>query len=346
MKPATQKIINDVLAAEHRAIKVQTMDEVEIPDFVNHPIDTGIPALNQLFGGNGIVPSQVITLDAYRGSGKTTMLLQMLDRMVDVMDDYNAVFISKEEPAYQVKRTAKRIGLTRPMQLIGDDQDVFLEDVVDLMEDYDLIVVDSYSCLDAMTPGLGRDTTKMEVLKKAAKTLGTAVILVLHQTKSGAEKGGSDIAHKGDTCISLSAGDVESFGEEVRIFTVTKNRFGACGKSLFRFGRNGYDFESPVEEAVNNDANRNEYASAQQKRPIERKAILKLMAELEERNEFLTLSTLSICIDDEDEAAFGRHERHLKQMDMIGGSGHVMKVGRGKSAHWELTDKGRDALKA
>jgi len=151
----------------------------------------------------------------------------------------------------------------------------------------------------------------------------------------------------GDTCISIGKGDIESFGEDVRIFEVTKNRFGGCGKLLLRMGITGYDFSRPIEETVHNDFNKGEHKSAQQKRSGERKAILKLMWELESKNEYLTLSNLCLCIDDEsDESVFGRHERHLKAMEVEGGTGHVNKVGRGRKAYWHLTDKGRDNFTA
>jgi len=309
---------------------------------MDDPMTTGVPCLDELFGGDGIIRSQVITLDAYRGSGKTTMLLQMLDSMTVNNFDAEVLFVSREEPDFQLRKTSRRLGLNSSLKIVGDEEDVYLDDIVTLMDEYDLIVVDSYSCLK---PRDGRmsDENKMDILKKAAKSKECAIILVLHQTKSGAEKGGSSVGHMGDTCISISRGDIESFGEDVRIFEVTKNRFGGCGKTLLRITREGFNF-TPIEESVNNDYNKYQNVSAQQKRPLERKAILKLMGELEEKEEYLTSETLSICIDDEDEAAFGRHERHLKQMDMVGGSGHVMKIGRGRSAHWELTDKGRESF--
>lgn len=325
-------------------INIKSLNTVEVPAFMDDPMSTGIKCLDELFGGDGIIRSQVVTLDAYRGSGKTTMLLQMLDSMTVHNFDARSLYVSREEPDFQLRKTSRRLGLNSGLNVVGDEEDVYLDDIVFLMDHYDIIVVDSYSCLK---PREGRlsDEGKMDILKKAAKSKECAIILVLHQTKSGSEKGGSSVGHMGDTCISISKGDIESFGEDVRILEVTKNRFGGCGKTLLRIGRNGYDF-NPIEETVNNDYNKGENMSAQKKRPFERKAILKLMSELEEKDEYLTLDTLSLCVEEEDDAAFGRHERHLKHMDMNGGSGHVMKIGRGSKAHWELTDKGRESLKA
>jgi len=323
---------------------IKTLDAIDVPAFMDDPMSTGIKCLDELFGGEGIIRSQVVTLDAYRGSGKTTMLLQMLDSMTAQNLDARSLFVSREEPDFQLKKTSRRLGLKSALNIVGDEEDVYLEDILELMDDYDVIAVDSYSCL-RVREGRMSDENKMDVLKKAAKSKECAVILVLHQTKSGAEKGGSSVGHMGDTCISISCGDIEAFGEDMRIFEVTKNRFGGCGKTLLRIGRNGYDFTAPIEETVNNDGNKMEGGQRAERKRREVKAILKLMNELEDVGDYLTLNSLDLCIEDgTDDAAFGRHHRLLKELT---NKGMIMNIGGfGKKGHYELTDKGRDHLEA
>jgi len=160
------------------------LNEIQVPEFMNMPMSTGISCINELFGGDGIIRSQVITLDAYRGSGKTTMLLQVADNMHLTNLDAKVLFVSREEPNFQLRKTAKRLNLNSSMSVIGDEVDVYLEDIVDAMDHHDLIIVDSYSCLKSNS-GRMSDEGKMDIIKKAAKEKECAIILVRHQTKNG-----------------------------------------------------------------------------------------------------------------------------------------------------------------
>jgi hypothetical protein len=76
----------------------------------------------------------------------------------------------------------------------------------------------------------------------------------------------------------------------------------------------------------------------------ERKLLLRFMSELEKTGRYLTYPDIGAVIKDEsDTAAFGRNERHLKEMEK---QGLILKVGRGKEAHWELTEASKERLGA
>lgn len=325
---------------------IKNLDHISVPDFLRNPMSTGIEVIDTLINGTGPVRSQLITLDASRGSGKTTLLLQIFDSMANTLEDSRTLYISREEPAYQLKNSANRLHLTSAMEIVGDETDVYLEDVINIMDDYDIIALDSFSCLESRDVGFN-DKARIKLLKQAAKEKECCVVLILHQTKGGESKGSSDIEHMVDTCISIARGDDETFGcPDVRILTVKKNRFGSCGDIILQLKRNGWDFDNPLDNAVNNEANKKEAnLSPQAKKPAELKLILKFMKELEVQGKRLTLEDINCVIPEgEDDSAFGRFSRH---MTFLCDQGLVLKFGdrrRGETINWELTQKGRDRV--
>ena len=320
---------------------IKTLDQISVPDFLDMPMDTGIPIMNELINGSGPLRSQVITLDAFRGSGKTTLLLQMMDSMMQQTDMVRALFVSQEEPDFQLKKAARRLGLVSALPVIGDDETVYLEDICTLTETHDIIVVDSYSCVESRS-GIKGDKKRMRLLKDAAKQNACAVILVLHQTKSGREKGGSDVGHMGDTCISMIRGDEETYGTDgVRILKLTKNRFGAMGEVTLKLTRSGWDFLTPIEAKVNNDANRTESNTKSAQMRQEREVLLRFMWELSRAGKKMYKDEIFAVIDDDDPAAFDRHLRHLKQFES---AGLVITYGRAAERCWELTKAGRSKI--
>ena len=328
--------------------KITDLDTVDVPDFYFEPMTTGFEVTDQLFGGEGLIKSQVITFDAPRGSGKTTLFLQILDKMSEASPTTKTVYISQEEPEFQLAFKKRKLGLMRKLQVIGDEHEVDLDDLCELTETHDLIIVDSYSCVDDGTEEQLTEKERIRILKRAAKANVCTIVLILHQTKDGKSKGDSSIEHMGDTCMSIARVDIEEYGENVRKLYTTKNRFGCEGEALIKLTNNGFDLDSPIVSDVNNDenvaANNRVKNTAQALKPRENLAILEECIRLETEDYKMKLDSLATLVEDfewADDKTFKRCHRHLDHMEQ---EGYLLKVGRGKKAHWEITDKGRERL--
>ena len=52
--------------------------EVQVPEIYNRRFLTGIEDLDELFGGQGFLPGQLLSIAAGAGTGKSSFLLQMM----------------------------------------------------------------------------------------------------------------------------------------------------------------------------------------------------------------------------------------------------------------------------
>jgi predicted ATP-dependent serine protease len=310
------------------AIAVQSLNSIEVPEWMNENISCGIPVMDTFINGEGPHPGQVITVSASRGTGKTTLLLQVLNGIAKANPHLPLLYVSLEEPSFQLKKTATRIGVDQNIGIIGDDVELSLENFVKFLPDYKVVVLDSFSLLKG--DEYMSDGAKMKYLKDAAKDAQSILVVVLHQTKDGVSKGSSDIEHLVDTVIDIDRADEETFGDDkTRILKMDKNRFGACGQVILKLERDGWDFENPVDAKVMNEENKSEARNTPQaKKPKELKDILELV----KSKGRIAFSDLSDLIPSDDSAAVGRFERHLKELEKYG---KVIKIGRGTQAVWE-----------
>jgi predicted ATP-dependent serine protease len=310
-------------------IAPQSLNSIEVPDWMHESIPSGIHVLDEFINGEGLHPGQVVTVSASRGTGKTTLLLQLLNGQAKSNPYTSVLYVSREEPAYQLKKTAQRVGVDQNIAVVGDETELTLEEFVQTIPNYKVVVLDSFSLLKA--DEFMNDGAKMKLLKDAAKKHQVAMVIVLHQTKDGNSKGSSDIEHLADTVIDIERADPETFGDDkTRILKMDKNRFGSCGQIILKLERTGWDFDNPVDESVNNDANKTENTrnTPQAKKPKELADIMKVAME---KTRF-TFSDISHLIPSEEGAAIGRFERHLKELEKFG---KVISIGRGKDKVWE-----------
>lgn len=309
-------------------VAIQSLNTIEVPEWMSESIPCGIEVLDNYINGEGLHPGQVLSVSASRGTGKTTLLLQMLNGISKTNAGASVLYVSLEEPSFQLKKTAKRINLDQNIHVIGDESEIKFTEFTKLLEGYKVVVLDSFSLLkDAEYMS---DGAKMKLLKDAAKASQTALVVVLHQTKDGNSKGSSDIEHLVDTVIDIERGDEETFGDDkTRILKMDKNRFGACGQIILRLERTGWDFDNPVDAKEMNAENKVARNSPQAKKPKELADIMELV----KTKTRIAFSDLSSLIPSDDSAAVGRFERHLKELERYG---KLIKIGRGKDAVWEI----------
>ena len=204
---------------------IQTIDE----DESSGRLLTGISDFDDVLGG-GILPGAVILLAGQPGIGKSTLLLQVT---AHIAKDSPVLYVSGEESAGQVKLRAKRLGAATNEQL-DFASSTSANDISATIRDgkYKLVVVDSIQTLtlDDVTsaPGtVSQITNSSNVLIRAAKESGAAVVLVGHVTKEGGIAGPKVLEHLVDVVLQFEGDRYGGF----KVVRAIKNRYGSTSEA-------------------------------------------------------------------------------------------------------------------
>jgi len=189
---------------------------------------SGIAELDLVLGG-GIVPGSLVLVGGEPGIGKSTLLLQALDR---ISRDRPTLIVCGEESAAQVRMRAERVcasGLAALRVLAETELSCVLGVVA--AERPAVVVIDSVQTLytDDLTSAPGSVSQVREAagrFLRLAKETGTAVVLVGHVTKDGAIAGPRVLEHMVDTVLQFE-GDRNRF---FRVLRAVKNRFGSTNE--------------------------------------------------------------------------------------------------------------------
>lgn len=183
---------------------------------------TGITELDRVLGG-GILPGMVVLVAGEPGIGKSTLLLQLANRMGPV------IYVAGEESAGQIASRAARLGVK------GDNVAVLEETDVDAvisnlssLSNLSLAIVDSIQTittedLTGTAGSIGQVRECAGRLTAFAKRTGTPVFMVGHVTKEGAIAGPRVLEHMVDTVLWFEGERQQA----LRIVRAVKNRFGA-----------------------------------------------------------------------------------------------------------------------
>lgn len=189
-----------------------------IPSKSTSRISTRISELDRVLGG-GLVPGQVVLIAGEPGIGKSTLLLQLADKIGDTL------FILGEESAGQVRVRADRLGIKNKSLRLLEETDV--DAAVSNFDSERLIVVDSIQTittedLSGLAGSVGQVRESAFRLLKAAKEKNVPLFLVGHVTKEGTVAGPAVLAHIVDTLLWFE-GDKSL---TLRLLRAVKNRFG------------------------------------------------------------------------------------------------------------------------
>ena len=200
-------------------------------------IATGISELDRTLGG-GVIPGMVVMIGGDPGIGKSTLMLQMLDKVTVYK---NMLYISGEESKSQVRLRARRLALSAKNILFSVETN--LEQLLHLLEETEtgLVVIDSIQTLsseeiDSIPGNVSQLRTCTASLMRYAKDTGIPIFLIGHVTKEGSIAGPRVLEHMVDTVLYFE-GDQQY---DYRILRSTKNRFGPVNEiGLFQMTRDG-----------------------------------------------------------------------------------------------------------
>lgn len=209
-------------------LTVTSMKDVPYDDSKSR-LSTGVNDLDEVLGG-GILKGAVILLAGQPGIGKSTLLLQIT---ASIAQHEPVLYVSGEESASQVRIRAKRLGAEDSEQL-SFAASTQAEDIAASIRSgsYSMVIVDSIQTLAlddiASAPGtVSQITNSSNVLIRAAKESGTAVVLVGHVTKEGSIAGPKVLEHLVDVVLQFEGDRYGGF----KIVRAIKNRFGSTSEA-------------------------------------------------------------------------------------------------------------------
>lgn len=239
-----------ITTAKTSAVKSQREPRVvalsEVSTDEQARIATGLDELDRVLGG-GIVPGSLILVGGDPGIGKSTLLLQVCQRL---SKEKNVLYVSGEESLAQIKLRANRMGqFCDNLKLLCETNLDTIQNVIENRRPK-LVIIDSiqtmYNEEVASAPGsVSQVRESTNVLMQLAKGLGVTIFIVGHVTKEGTVAGPRVLEHMVDTVLYFEGDRHASY----RILRGVKNRFGSTNEiGVFEMRQNGLaQVENPSE---------------------------------------------------------------------------------------------------
>src|SRR6266566_2676045 len=210
--------LRDVTAVPYSEIESQ--DDLRVP--------SGVTEFDRVLGG-GIVPGTLVLIGGDPGIDKSTLLLQVADKLSS--SGALVLYISGEESERQIKLRGERLGIqAQNLYLLPETN---LENIFHEVERLKpaAIIVDSiqtvFSALIESAPGSVSQVREVaHQFLLLAKNRSVPVFLIGHITKDGSIAGPKALEHIVDTVLYFEG---ERHNNH-RIVRATKNRFGAANE--------------------------------------------------------------------------------------------------------------------
>ncbi len=188
---------------------------------------TGFSELDRVLGG-GIVKGSLILLGGEPGIGKSTLILQLCNK---IHGEGKVLYVSGEESAEQIKLRADRLGIDNDdIMFLGEtDISIINENIEELKPK--LVIIDSIQTMysDELSAAAGSVSQVREItaqIMRMCKSKGITTIIIGHVTKDGTIAGPRVLEHMVDTVLYLEGERYFSY----RILRGVKNRFGSTNE--------------------------------------------------------------------------------------------------------------------
>lgn len=220
-----------------RILDVQNLNEI-ISEKKQERISSGIKDLDTVLGG-GILPAGVLLIAGQPGIGKSTLLMQISSF---IASSRPVLYVSGEESAEQVALRAQRLGASGSNKLKFASSTSANDISATIREgNFDLVIIDSIQTLAmeeiSSAPGtVSQITNSSNLIIRAAKKSGTAVVLVGHITKEGSIAGPKTLEHLVDVVLNFEGDRYGGF----KVVRAVKNRYGSTSEAaIFEMIDNG-----------------------------------------------------------------------------------------------------------
>jgi DNA repair protein RadA/Sms len=209
-----------------RDVAAVPFTEIEPQDDVR--VSSGVTEFDRVLGG-GIVPGTLVLIGGDPGIGKSTLLLQVADKLSAAGS--LVLYVSGEESERQIKLRGERLAVEAKNVFILPETN--LENISNEIERLKpgAIIVDSIQTVfsSAMESAPGSVSQVREVAHQfllLAKNRGVPIFLIGHITKEGSIAGPKILEHIVDTVLYFEGERHHNH----RIVRAVKNRFGAANE--------------------------------------------------------------------------------------------------------------------
>ena len=205
--------------------KASRFSDLEAQEYIRS--STGLSELDRVLGG-GLVTGSVVLLSGEPGIGKSTLLLQICDRLGE---SKSVLYVSGEESSGQLKLRAQRLSVKGDNLYILTETNI--ENILSQTDKIkpDVIIADSVQTMysDRIASAPGSVTNVKEVAMafiSKAKSEGISVILVGHINKEGSIAGPKTLEHMVDAVLNFEGDKKQTY----RIIRAAKNRYGSTNE--------------------------------------------------------------------------------------------------------------------
>ena len=190
-------------------------------------LKSGVAEFDRVMGG-GIVPGSAVLIGGDPGIGKSTILLQISDKLPHAV---KILYVSSEESTSQTRTRAERLKITHPkLYIVSEPSVTKIAEYIDSLKP-DIVIIDSIQMvyrpdINSAPGSLNQVRESAADLVFLAKKTNSVLFLVGHITKDGSLAGPKTLEHLVDTVLYFEG---ERFATH-RILRAVKNRFGATNE--------------------------------------------------------------------------------------------------------------------
>ncbi len=203
-------------------------------------VKTGIAELDRVLG-SGIVTGSVVLIGGDPGIGKSTISLQISNRLT--LNGKTVLYVSGEESVAQTKLRAQRLGAQSESGSLYIVNQTDLSMITGYIKELKpaVVFIDSIQVMfDASLGSAPGSVSQVRecagALTQMAKTTGTTVFIIGHVTKEGTLAGPRVLEHIVDTVLYFEGDRFSSY----RILRAVKNRFGSTNEiGVFEMASDG-----------------------------------------------------------------------------------------------------------
>jgi DNA repair protein RadA/Sms len=208
-------------------LKMQSLSKVSDIDVKEDKrTTTGIAELDRVLGG-GIVAGSVVLVGGDPGIGKSTLMVQLADKVKDKV----IIYVSGEESQKQIKLRCERLGFVNDdFYILTETNLEIIAAVVERIEP-DIVIIDSIQTiyrneLESSPGSISQLRECTSGIIQIAKAKSISFFLIGHITKEGMIAGPKVLEHMVDTVLQFEGERTHAY----RILRAIKNRFGSTNE--------------------------------------------------------------------------------------------------------------------